>query len=299
MGVATRTAAILFLGDRACNPKARIDLPCFPSLFQVATEVGGVSITSLFSSSGFFSVNKRLVKKLGSLEAAGFFACLCSKSDYWEDRGRLRNGFFYCTQDYIQEELCLSKKKQLKHCRRLESLGLITTKTMGLPKRKFYRINTRVALAFIESSQCVQNGDTVVYKTANKQYQSNKTEIKKHTTSMHGTDDSLFFADQLDPDKYPMSRDAFEIFREMKKEGAWNLYDGPLPVRDWDRVEELLNTAMDGASMDLDYMFREAYNERYRTGGYLTPNSINLCYFLHGYDDTNDGNRLLHMSGEY
>jgi hypothetical protein len=267
-----------------------------------------MSITSLFSSSGFFSVNKVLTVALDSMECAGFFATLCSKSDYWQSRGELDNGYFYCTQDSIHAETRINPKRQRVYCKKLEEAGLITTKTKGLPKRKFYRINTKKALQLIENTgkaQIVLTGkveSAQLYSPNRPINKIRKTRSDKqdeeHYTITEAAIGVRLFADQLDADKYPACREAISVLKAMKRLGASNLYDGPLTVEEWDKAEAGLQGVIDRGENLQDIMIA-AYNDRFRTPTYSQPDSVNLCYFVHGYDESNDGNRLLHMAAAY
>jgi hypothetical protein len=106
------------------------------------------------------------------------------------------------------------------------------------------------------------------------------------------------FADQLDADKYPACREAISVLKAMKRSGASNLYDGPLTVEEWDKAEAGLQGVIDRGENLQDIMIA-AYNDRFRTPTYSQPDSVNLCYFVQGYDESNDGNRLLHMAAAY
>jgi uncharacterized phage protein (TIGR02220 family) len=99
-----------------------------------------MNILSLLSANSFLVVNKSLARKVG-LDSAALFADLAGSQLHWESSGKLVNGYFYRTQQDIEEQTTLSAKTQLRCLRILEDNGLVKTKLIGLPATKHYSID--------------------------------------------------------------------------------------------------------------------------------------------------------------
>lgn len=103
------------------------------------------------------------------LDEAVLFGKLVNCAKYWHDRNELQDGFFFITYEYIENKIGLSAYRQRKAFNHLEEVGIIETKIMGAPPKKFYRIVDEVALRYMgvdcsltikdENSLCLKNGD--------------------------------------------------------------------------------------------------------------------------------------------
>lgn len=99
-----------------------------------------MNVLKLIASSGFITVNKEIIKKVGLHEAI-MLGDICSKYQYWLDRGELKDSYFYCSSEMFEEDTTLSWHQQKKAIDNLEKAGLIETKLEGLPRKKFFKIN--------------------------------------------------------------------------------------------------------------------------------------------------------------
>ncbi|WP_336791133.1 hypothetical protein [Paenibacillus sp. MMO-177] len=87
----------------------------------------------------FLKVNKFLAKRVGLNEAI-----LLSELVFRQHIQNLDNeGMFYCTVETIEDNTTLSKYQQSKAIGTLESHGLISTKTKGLPAKRYFKINEK------------------------------------------------------------------------------------------------------------------------------------------------------------
>jgi hypothetical protein len=93
----------------------------------------------LLSSTAFLVVNKQLTREIG-LKAAVLLADLISKENYFEERGTLKDGWFFNSAENIQADTTLTRYDQDKAIKKLEGLGVIETKLKGLPAIKHYKI---------------------------------------------------------------------------------------------------------------------------------------------------------------
>lgn len=126
-----------------------------------------MGILKLLASDNYITVNKTLIKELG-LEEALIFGVLCSEQTYWESKNKLRDGYFFCTVDKIEELTTLSDYKQRKAINHLKEKNYITTKVEGLPATRYFKINEEQVLKLFEvSSQKIKELDTKKLKLSN------------------------------------------------------------------------------------------------------------------------------------
>ena len=97
-------------------------------------------IRDLLKSTGYLQVNKKLVKKVGLYEAI-LVADLVSKEEYFENRGELKDDYFYNTQENIQQDTQLSPFQQREAIKNLKKSGVIIVKKVGIPAKYHFRIN--------------------------------------------------------------------------------------------------------------------------------------------------------------
>ena len=96
-----------------------------------------MSIIGLIASNNFIVVNKTLIREFG-LECAVVLGALASQLEYFKED--LQDGFFYATVDRIKEDTGLSDYQQRQAVSKLQAAGIIETKVMGLPAKRFFRI---------------------------------------------------------------------------------------------------------------------------------------------------------------
>lgn len=97
-----------------------------------------MSIIGLIASNNFIVVNKTLIREFG-LECAVVLGALASQLEYFKED--LQDGFFYATVDRIKEDTGLSDYQQRQAVAKLQAAGIIETKVMGLPAKRFFRIS--------------------------------------------------------------------------------------------------------------------------------------------------------------
>lgn len=114
----------------------------------------------MVGSTSFLMANKNLIKET-DLETAVLFSELAAAYDYLSEKGLLSDGYFYRTQQEIEENTTLSPKQQLRCVRILEEKGLIKTKLKGLPAKKYFTIDSSCIARF---SQILQKVDTCIDK---------------------------------------------------------------------------------------------------------------------------------------
>lgn len=92
------------------------------------------------ASSNYIIVNRSLMAAIGINEAL-VLGELASECKYWREVGKLQDGeWFFSTDDNIAERVPLSKPTIRRAIDRLKELGLIDTKLMGMPAKRFIRL---------------------------------------------------------------------------------------------------------------------------------------------------------------
>ena len=95
---------------------------------------------NLLASKGFIQLNIHLIQTVGLHEAI-IIGELLSEYNYWEQHGKLDNGWFYSTVENIQKRTSLSRYQQAKAIEHLEELGVLKTTLRGVPARRYIKID--------------------------------------------------------------------------------------------------------------------------------------------------------------
>ena len=141
-----------------------------------------MNILSLLCSDNFIVVNKALAKEIG-LEAAVVLGALVSKYKYWSDRGELKDGFFYSTVEDLKESVFLSAYSQREAIKRLQEKNLIEVKKMGLPSRRYIKINIETLENMFndKSLKNLTTCDKEISQQEVKKFDTNNNRINKNT----------------------------------------------------------------------------------------------------------------------
>lgn len=108
---------------------------------------------SLLSSSNYIIVNKDLIKILGLNEAV-ILGELCSEYNYWESTNRLEKGdYFYSTRENIEKNTGINAHFQKLVFKNLEEKGIINSKKMGIPCKKYYKINEEILIKYLKMAK--------------------------------------------------------------------------------------------------------------------------------------------------
>ncbi len=101
-----------------------------------------MKLTQVLASRNYIILNKGMAKILG-INASILLGELCSEYEYWKSHGQLEDDYFYSTIDNIEENTTLSKNTQTTALNILKKKGLIETKVMGLPAKRYFKINQK------------------------------------------------------------------------------------------------------------------------------------------------------------
>ena len=69
-----------------------------------------MGLVSLIASNNYIVVNKQLARAFG-LEEAVILGELASEMEYWQQRGELKDGYFYSTIENVKDSTTLSDKR--------------------------------------------------------------------------------------------------------------------------------------------------------------------------------------------
>lgn len=101
-------------------------------------------IIELLDTNGYVKVNKVLIKKFGLLGAT-FIAGLFSQYETCKQNGWLVDKeWFCCTVEDMENSIGLGKKGQSSAVAQAESAGILSTKRIGLPAKRYFRINFNI-----------------------------------------------------------------------------------------------------------------------------------------------------------
>lgn len=99
------------------------------------------SLIELLRADGSITVNKNMSNVLG-LETTVLYSELLSKYRYFKKHNQLSDdGYFFSTVIDLEYSTSLSKKKQLKCIKTLQSIGLVEVDLRGLPAKRYFKIN--------------------------------------------------------------------------------------------------------------------------------------------------------------
>ena len=99
-----------------------------------------MDVIDYLASSNYIIVNRSLMAEIGVNEAL-VLGELASECKYWREVGKLREGeWFFSTDDNIAERVPFSKPTIRRAIDKLKELGIIDTKLMGMPAKRFIRL---------------------------------------------------------------------------------------------------------------------------------------------------------------
>lgn len=97
------------------------------------------SLLQLINPDNTMSVNRYLAHSIGMAETI-IYSALISKYTYYRDNNKTFDGWFYSTIEDLQESTTYGRKIQTSAIKKLSELGLIETKLMGMPARRYFRL---------------------------------------------------------------------------------------------------------------------------------------------------------------
>lgn len=98
-----------------------------------------MSIFGLCASGNFVVVNRTVLKQVG-MTAAMMLAELADEEKFYEESGKLDNGWFFSTVQNIEDRTGIKKDQQLSGIRTLEKHGIIECEKRGMPVKRYFRL---------------------------------------------------------------------------------------------------------------------------------------------------------------
>ncbi|MCH5199735.1 MAG: hypothetical protein J1F60_02155 [Oscillospiraceae bacterium] len=115
------------------------------------------ALLQILNPDNTMSVNRFLAHSIGMADTI-IYSALISKYTYYRNCGKLSDGgWFYSTIEDLQESTTYGVKTQRTVIKHLSELGLIESKLMGMPARRYFRLksNTEILEALIAKGQAI------------------------------------------------------------------------------------------------------------------------------------------------
>lgn len=149
-------------------------------------------ITSLLATNNYLVVNRDLVHILG-LECAFFLSEIAAEAVYWEKAGKMKDGWFYSTQENVEKNTTINSYKQRKCIKELSALGILEMEVRGMPATRYFRINEGHLSCLISNNQLCKNEQQVVENLNNqlsKDYTTSCSEFKQPVVEILNTNNT-------------------------------------------------------------------------------------------------------------
>ncbi len=108
---------------------------------------------SVVGSNAFLMVNKKLMALFG-IKATVYLSTLIFKEDFFKERMD-KNGYFWNTQEDIEESCLLSPNEQSESLKILKANGIVDFEKIGLPARNHFKINHEKIFYILSSNSLV------------------------------------------------------------------------------------------------------------------------------------------------
>lgn len=145
-----------------------------------------MGLVSLIASNNYIVVNKQLARVFG-LEEALILGELASEMEYWQQRGELKDGYFYSTIENVKDSTTLSDKRQRSALNTLKEAGIIDVKLAGLPAKRYIRINEKQLAQILLNNACESGAasfaKTEELETPKQQGNNNKENSNKNSNN--------------------------------------------------------------------------------------------------------------------
>lgn len=151
-----------------------------------------MGLVSMIASNNYIVVNKQLARVFG-LEEAVILGELASEMEYWQQRGELKDGYFYSTIENVKDSTTLSDKRQRSALNTLKSAGIVDVKLAGLPATRYIRINEE-QLARILLNNSSENGVTSFAETAELETPKRQTNNNKSNNNKNNNNKEIYIA---------------------------------------------------------------------------------------------------------
>lgn len=151
-----------------------------------------MGLVSMIASNNYIVVNKQLARLFG-LEEALLLGELASEMEYWQQRGELKDGYFYSTIDNVKESTTLSDKRQRSALATLKEAGIIDVKLAGLPAKRYIRIKENQLAQILLNSNCQTSG-TSSAKTEELEAPKQQANNNKHNNNKNSNNKDIYIS---------------------------------------------------------------------------------------------------------
>ena len=145
-----------------------------------------MGLVSMIASNNYIVVNKQLARAFGLAEAV-LLGELASEMEYWQQRGELKDGYFYSTIENVKDNTTLTDKRQRSALNALKDAGIVDVKLAGLPAKRYIRINEKqlaqVLLNNTGESGAASFAEMAEQGAANTPANNNKTNSNKNSNN--------------------------------------------------------------------------------------------------------------------
>lgn len=100
----------------------------------------------LLLSSGYMTINKKVIKKLG-IETAVLLSCFAEAENMMADN----EGWFFQTVEKVEEVTTLSRYRQDLAIEELKDKGILTQQNKGIPMKRYFKLNYENLAGLLES----------------------------------------------------------------------------------------------------------------------------------------------------
>lgn len=186
-----------------------------------------MGILHLLSSDNFIVVNRSVAEEVG-MEAAVILGELASEYNYWQNNGKLEEGYFYSTIKNLEKKTYLSAYSQRQALVKLQEKGWISIIKKGLPAKRYIKVNENNLLMFFndKSLKNLTTGDSNFEQQEVKNFDVNKNiskenieEKKEDINPLISPDEKLKLLFGCFWEVYPKKvnkKDAFKAFKAIK-----------------------------------------------------------------------------------
>jgi len=146
-----------------------------------------LNFLDLLDSGQYQTYNRQVAHVLGSINAAILLSELINRYQYHRDHEELfEDEWFYYTVEKCEERTCLSKKQQNKAFKILEERGFFSKRAIGIPPKRYFKLNFDAILNFIDFSKSSFKGyqrEPMKVTKGNLSHIKNSTKDPENTTT--------------------------------------------------------------------------------------------------------------------
>ncbi len=118
-------------------------------------------VKAYLSQDAYLAINKSLIRYLGLIEA-NLLSLLLDRHTLFTQQEQTKDGWFFCTNQYLQETLHLGRKYVDGALLHLVEAHLVETQRKGVPAKKYYRLSFDAIKEMMTTAVCPESADLIV-----------------------------------------------------------------------------------------------------------------------------------------